>query len=602
MLNNPHKRYCEQEIFGSDIMPFAVHLTTANLAAMDPPTTIDRTQIIHADTLSLSKGYKYATGIQRTLFPPARKGYSLNGDMIDVNLDKVDVILMNPPFTKVERGISEFVDMNRFGRICGNEVGLWGHFIAFADEFLNDNGVFGGVIPVSILRGKETKKIRDFVFSNWTPICIIKSTVNYGFSEWSEYGDILFVANKGKAAQGHRVKFVLLKKDLRGLTRDDIAHIANQIEVGDRFRSEEFDLESFAIEELREHSENLMWFCGASNMNSRNSLVTFIHNFSSILSKHSAEYLKTGYRPAPGGVSSFMFMTRASDPSRKEQAFLFFDSNGEYDKFIQVQSELGVKYKIEKSALTQSLRTGVGIKSVDITKNLDYIATQPYKQFDNVCKASGFSRLSNFDSREFWLRVGRELDETRTKIVTLRRINPYSPNTHLLAFCSRVSLSPSDQLNVIIEEDPEKAKALSVLINSVLFLSQFVLLKEETTGRYVDIRLYDYHEMFFMVKDKDKLGKLSGIFDDFAFAEFQSLAEQFDRDFEARYNKFWLDNRKGQKTLFEMNQIVDPSSLRLRFDMAVCSAVGVSLSKEKLLDLYTLIVNEMIITRGLKSD
>jgi hypothetical protein len=65
-----------------------------------------------------------------------KKGYTLNGDMINVNLEKVDVILMNPPFTKVDRGISDFVDMNRFGNICGNEVGLWGHFISFADEFL----------------------------------------------------------------------------------------------------------------------------------------------------------------------------------------------------------------------------------------------------------------------------------------------------------------------------------------------------------------------------------------------------------------------------------------------------------------------------------
>ena len=108
--------------------------------------------------------------------------------------------------------------------------------------------------------------------------------------------------------------------------------------------------------------------------------------------------------------------------------------------------------------------------------------------------------------------------------------------------------------------------------------------------------------MFLTLRDKDKLGKLCAIFEDFAFADFQSLAEQFDKDFEARYNKFWMENRKGQKTLLEMNQRVDPSSMRLQFDMAVCSAVGMSLPKEKLLDLYTVIVNEMIITRGLKKD
>ena len=35
-------------------------------------------------------------------------------------------------------------------------------------------------------------------FSNWTPLCILKPTFNYGFSEWSEYRDLLLIARKGK--------------------------------------------------------------------------------------------------------------------------------------------------------------------------------------------------------------------------------------------------------------------------------------------------------------------------------------------------------------------------------------------------------------------
>ena len=137
---------------------------------------------------------------------------------------------MNPPFTKVERGIGKYVDMNRFGSICGNEIGLWGHFISLADEFLEENGVFGGVIPISIIRGRESSKIREFVLSNWTLLYVIKSTFNYGFSEWSEYRDVLVVAKKVKPAKGHKIKFALLKKDLRSLGPEDIGYIANRIE------------------------------------------------------------------------------------------------------------------------------------------------------------------------------------------------------------------------------------------------------------------------------------------------------------------------------------------------------------------------------------
>ena len=45
LTGSPHKLFCEKHIYGCDIMPFAVHLTNANLAAMEPLTTIDLTQI-----------------------------------------------------------------------------------------------------------------------------------------------------------------------------------------------------------------------------------------------------------------------------------------------------------------------------------------------------------------------------------------------------------------------------------------------------------------------------------------------------------------------------------------------------------------------------
>jgi hypothetical protein len=163
---NPHKRFCEEEIFGADIMPFAVHLTSANLASMDPSTTLDTTEIIQGDSLALSAGRKYQSGVQTSLLPQTKRGYTMKGELHDVDLRKVNVVLMNPPFTKVERGIRKYVDMERFGSVCGNEVGLWGHFIALANEFLENGGLFGGVIPISILRGRESSKIRNFVLSN----------------------------------------------------------------------------------------------------------------------------------------------------------------------------------------------------------------------------------------------------------------------------------------------------------------------------------------------------------------------------------------------------------------------------------------------------
>jgi len=598
---NPHKRFCEEEIFGADVMPFAVHLTSANLASMDPSTTIEKTEIIQGDSLRLSKGYSYRSGVQVTLFPEVRQGYSMKGEPFDVQLNKVDVVLMNPPFTKVERGIRKYVDMERFGSICGNEVGLWGHFIALADEFLKDGGTFGGVIPISILRGRESEKIREFIFSRWTILYVLKATFNYGFSEWSEYRDVLLIARKGKPPKGHRVKFALIKKDLRQITNTDVAYIGNQLEVSDNLRSKELDVEAFPIEELRKRFANLMWFCGVTNLEHRDELVSFIEKFSHVLTPPPEQYFREGYRPVPKGVSSFMFFTRALDPCRTEEAFLFFDSKDDGEKLIEAKSAMQLKYQIEKTALTPSLRTGVGIKTFDITGKLDYIAHTAYKEFDLVRKASKFKKPSNFDWKNFWSNITRELAEVKTNIVTLNRINPYSPSTYLIAFFSEKPFSAANVLNIVKEDDDETAKAFCVLINSAVFLSQFFLLKEETTGRYIHIRFYDFYQMRFFPRN-EKIKELADVFDKFADKQFPPLREQLDRNFDARYDAFWLGIKKRQKTLFDTEEMISPCDVRLEFDMAVCAALGLRVTEDELRSLYKVIVNEMIITRRLARD
>src|SRR4029077_19954775 len=62
---NPHRRFCEEEIYGSDIMPFAVHLTCANLAAMDVAETLDRTLVLQGDGLDVVSGKRYQGGVHQ---------------------------------------------------------------------------------------------------------------------------------------------------------------------------------------------------------------------------------------------------------------------------------------------------------------------------------------------------------------------------------------------------------------------------------------------------------------------------------------------------------------------------------------------------------
>lgn len=598
---NPHKRFSEEEIFGADIMPFAVHLTSANLAAMDAATPIDRTQIIQGDSLELASGEFRKPGIRQLgLFQEAPTARTMEGDVYQVPLSKVDTILMNPPFTKVERGIRRFVDMTRFHKQIGGEVGLWGHFIAFADLFLQDEGTFGAVIPINVLRGRESAKVRRILFKEWTPLYVLKPTRNYGFSEWAEYRDVLFIARKQKPKPDHRVKFCLVKKDLTQLTEHDVPSITEGIKRRNHLRSDDLDIDAHPLSEIQKRFTNMMWCCGVTDFRHRDTLLNFLDKFSEKLQPIPVDCLSTGYRP-DRDTSKFLFLTRHSDDSRVEKAFLRFSSEG--ISSISAESPLRASYDIEKAALTPSLRTPVGLSTMDITGNWDYIAHRPYSEHKRVCRASGFPSKKESEWKRFWAKVQTELKNKEAFLAVARRINPFSPATYHVAFYSDKNLSPSDQLNVVKLNRPQ-GQAVCTLLNSALFFSQFFLLMEESTGRYVDIRLYDLCEMNLLPSD-DAIDSLVEVFETFSEVDFPPLCNQFDVNFDQRYKEFWERERKPsaqQRVWSVLNQPIQPSPQRLEFDLAVCQALGVPISRDELIQTYDVFVKEMILIRGLKRD
>jgi len=590
---DPHRRFCEHEIFGADIMPFAVHLASANLAAMDPGTTIARTQIIQRDSLQLEPD-GYPAGVQLSLFREAATARTAQGEEYLVRLAPMNCVLMNPPFTKIERGIRRFIDLRRFVGYCGGEVGLWGHFIVLADIFLKEQGIFGAVLPINVLRGRESEKVRRKLFEEWTPLYILKPTRNYGFSEWAEYRDVLFLAQKRKPSPDHRVRFVLVKRDLTQLTLDDVSDIAERVKSKNKLRSRDLDIDSHPLSEIKKRFSNLMWFCGGTDLRHRDRILSFLERLEGKLSRFPHDYFSTGYRPDQG-VSSFLFLTRHSDDSRVEQAFLRFTK--ESASSVTAQSPLGASYKIERKALFPSLRTPVGLSKMNITNAWDYIAYRRYEELERVCRAAGRK-----PPKGFWRDLQDEIQRVSTNLAVSRRINPFSPSTYLNAFFSSIPIAPSDQLNAAIEEDLDRARAVCMLLNSACFFANFFLLKEESTGRYIDIRLYDLNTMTLFPPDA-LIKPLNKVFKKYAQVQFPPLRNQFDEHFEQRYKAFWDRERRGQtRARSVLGQPVKPADSRLTFDLDVCRAIGVPITRDDLIELYGIFVKEMILVRGLTRD
>jgi hypothetical protein len=289
-------------------------------------------------------------------------------------------------------------------------------------------------------------------------------------------------------------------------------------------------------------------------------------------------------------------MTRETGPERVKQAFLRFKEEGETE--IKAVSPLGVTYDIPKSSLTPSLRTPVGIDTFDISAKFDYIAKKKYPEILRVCRAAGV-KFQN----ELWDSLPKKVESAQGNLMVCCRINPFSPSQNLIAFFSSEEMAPSDQVNLIMEPDPQKAKALCVTINSIVFLSQFFSSKEESTGRFVHIRVYDLQQAF-LVPLTEFVKPLNLVFEEFADSKFLSLRQQFDRNFDKRYEEFWEKQRgNNQRESFAvLDKPVEPADVRVELDLAVCNAIGLDMTKKDLIELYEIIVREMIIIKGLKRD
>lgn len=79
------------------------------------------------------------------------------------------------------------------------------------------------------------------------------------------------------------------------------------------------------------------------------------------------------------------------------------------------------------------------------------------------------------------------------------------------------------------------------------------------------------------------------------------MSKQLDKYFEERYKQFWAQEREKQKVLVVLPGVT-PHEIRKEFDMEVAKALDVELTEEELLQAYKAIVEDMIITRGLRKD
>jgi hypothetical protein len=289
-----HKRFVEEEITGIDVMPFAAHLSCIHLALQAPIYETDDVNIGIEDSTSLQPGRtisplsfvlpeaqeqrgleEWEDGESPDLDEEMIEGGSVAMDAVsgkEMELDYVDVVIMNPPYSRQE-SVARFADgykdrlRDRFsrrdskGQIHG-KMSFCSYFMFLADKFLKEGGKIAAVLPASILNKTTDSGVRQMLLEEYNIQHIIARTDAPNFSEDTDMREILLVAEKRQDSEGASTAYTILN----GLSKIDPADLlADTAELAEgevksseertrQYNSQGYVTRRFPTSELEEHN------------------------------------------------------------------------------------------------------------------------------------------------------------------------------------------------------------------------------------------------------------------------------------------------------------------------------------------------------------
>jgi type I restriction-modification system DNA methylase subunit len=242
-----HKNLIEETLYGFDVLPSAVHLTASTLSLRAPDVNFYRTNLYvlpyggkEKSLGSIEFLVSSAITAQKNLFSePESEPVRIRSDKKETSesasLPKLDVCVMNPPFTKsgggnllfgssppddrreMQKRLSGFLNRNNIS--ASSTAGLGSVFVAVADRYLKENGVMALVLPMACLSGIAWAKTRQLWVSKYVPEWILTShdPRHWNFSENTSLSEVLLVLRKlnSNATKNEHTKFVNLWQNPR---------------------------------------------------------------------------------------------------------------------------------------------------------------------------------------------------------------------------------------------------------------------------------------------------------------------------------------------------------------------------------------------------
>ena len=255
-----HRAMMEDVLYGCDVMPSAIHITSSTLSGAQPTVGYKESRLYNMPygrqsdgTVAIGSLELLQSSSVMTLFntsDPAMRTGSAGEEtaarmLVDVPDDGFDLVIMNPPFTRATNHEGAHADitnpafaafgatrkdqtdmgkrLNKLGKgsaYHGN-AGVASAFAALGHSKLKAGGVLALVLPLSAAVGLSWQNFRDLLMRNYTDISVLSIAANgrdMSFSSDTGMAECLVVARKlrsGERSSG-RVEFISFSKRPQG--------------------------------------------------------------------------------------------------------------------------------------------------------------------------------------------------------------------------------------------------------------------------------------------------------------------------------------------------------------------------------------------------
>lgn len=550
-MDNIHlySRFIEKEITGVDIMPFSAHLTAMNLCMQSPCLKLQDIRVGIEDSLSLNPKSEIGLILENSptnpLYNNQEEENLTQEKKVSFTIGKVDLIIMNPPFTKKRRlsiQMKETVS-SKWWKNLGS-FHYWGHFLLNSLSFLKENGSIGAILPLGIIALHDGEIIlKEIERRGFSPKFIMKTTKNIAFSESSKFRDYIIIFSKSDSISF--VGCVYLLEALDHMSFEEARKIGETVITSKPGRN--FD----------DRKISLVWVKNTNKYDSLWEMIelndpigrNIINNYMEILINNpylttfndltKDEVKITYFSPTllRGGVRHTIFIGR----NIKERTQLIINNDEDPDFIHCSPRGSNLSFMIPKGNLLPGLKTDSYVSQMDVS---DYgkIISDRYPGFEDI--ELFFNSSVNFNQ------IRSEIERSKGNIAISRRFDFTAKGFVLFCFFSENSLVTTENLWTINVKDLDYAKILTLWFNSTLFLIELIFSKrKETRGSFSQVDKYKISN--FHVPDLNK----------FKNEQRKNLLDLFDEIKDKTFPSF-------------MTQLSSKNEFRLRIDSEFLKAFG----------------------------